>query len=287
MKIQLTILSILFLSASVFAQDIIKFNVVYEFKYVRDLENKDVPYSSNMVLSLGKSSSRYCTQKMFNDNDRKLLEARKKDLERLQTIPAASMPTVAGGPMLTVGKSGAIINEEIVKYISEKRISVEAKLGLKSYHAEAQLQEIIWNVLPETKKIGNDVCQKATGSYGGRQYNAWFTKDIPFQDGPWKLHGLPGLILEASDPANEISFTFKEISENNDADLFVQSFMNSQNSITAKIEDLNKAKKAFEIDPEGVMGAQAPNARLSVRNIDNPTDKTVVKIKVYNPMELR
>jgi len=157
MKIQLTILSILFLSASVFAQDIIKFNVVYEFKYVRDLENKDVPYSSNMVLSLGKSSSRYCTQKMFNDNDRKLLEARKKDLERLQTIPAASMPTVAGGPMLTVGKSGAIINEEIVKYISEKRISVEAKLGLKSYHAEAQLQEIIWNVLPETKKIGNYV----------------------------------------------------------------------------------------------------------------------------------
>ena len=287
MKRQLTILCILFLSNTVFAQDIVKFNVVYEFKYVRDLENKDIPYISNMVLSLGKSSSRYCTQKMFNDNDKKLLEARKNELERLKTIPAASMPTVAGGPMLTVGKSGAMIIEEIVKYISEKIISVEANLGLKSYHAEAQLQEIIWNVLPETKKIGNYVCQKATGSYGGRKYNAWFTKDIPFQDGPWKLHGLPGLILEASDAANEISFTFKEISENNDADLFVQSFMNSQNSITAKIEDLNKAKKAFEIDPEGVMGAQAPNARLYVRNIDNPTDKKVVKIKVYNPMELR
>ncbi len=287
MKRHPIIICFLFIANALLAQDVIKYNVVYEFRYVRDLENKDVPYSSMMVLSLGKSSSRYCTQKMFNDNDRKILEARKKEMERLQTIPAASMPTVAGGPMLTVGKSGALIIEEIVKNISEKRISIDTKLGLKSYHAETELPEIKWTVLTETKKIGSYVCQKATGSYGGRQYNAWFTKDILFQDGPWKLHGLPGLILEANDTANEISFTFKEISENNDVENTVQSFMNSQYSVSVKTEDLNKAKKAFEIDPEGVMGAQAPNARLYVRNIDNPTEKTVLKIKAYNPMELK
>ena len=69
--------------------------------------------------------------------------------------------------------------------------------------------------------------------------------------------------------------------------MFTKSFLNSQFSIATNVEDLNKARKAFEIDPEGVMSAQAPNARLYIRNIDNPSDKTVQKIKKYNPMELK
>jgi hypothetical protein len=101
------------------------------------------------------------------------------------------------------------------------------------------------------------------------------------------LHGLPGLILEAKDTANEISFTFKEISKNDDAEETIQSFLNSRYSVETNIRDLDKARKAFETDPEGVMSAQAPNAHLYVRNIDNPNDKAVVKIKKYNPMELR
>lgn len=287
MKRQIAIFGFMIIANVVIAQDVVKYNVIYTFKYVRDLENKDVPYSSTMVLSLGKSSSRYCTEKLFKRNDKKILEARKKEQEHLQALPSASMITVAGGPMLTVGKSGAIIDEEILKNLPDKKIAIDARLGIKSYHAETELKEINWIVLPETKRIGDYVCQKATGSYGGRKYEAWFTKDIPFQDGPWKLHGLPGLILEANDVANEISFTFKEISQNDDSEIIVQSFMNSQFSIATKIEDLNKAKKAFETDPEGVMGAQAPNAKLSVRNIDNPAEKTVLKIKAYNPMELK
>ena len=287
MKKTTTLLGFLFLSAYIFAQDVVKLNVVYQFSYVRDLEKKDVPYKNNMILSIGQNSSRYCTEKLFNDNDKKILEARKKEQERLMSMPSASIPTVVGGPMLTIGKAGPIITEEIVKYPHSKKISIETILGLKSYHTETDLEEIEWTVLPEIKKIGNYDCQKATGKFGGRTYEAWFTKEIPYQEGPWKLHGLPGLILEANDTGNVISFIFKEISKNDDPDMFTKSFLNSQFSIATNVEDLNKARKAFEIDPEGVMSAQAPNARLYIRNIDNPSDKTVQKIKKYNPMELK
>jgi GLPGLI family protein len=287
MKISAQFLAFLLFSNFIFSQDVVKLNVLYQFSYVRDLENKDVPYKNNMILSIGQGSSRYCTEKLFNDNDKKILEARKKEQERLMSMPLASIPTVAGGPMLTIGKSGPIVTEEIVKSSLSKKISIETILGLKSYHTETDLQEIEWAVFPEIKKIGNYDCQKAIGKFGGRTYEAWFTKEIPYQDGPWKLHGLPGLILEAHDTANEISFIFKEISKNDDPNIFTNSFFNSQFSIATNLEDLNIARKAFEVDPEGVMSAQVPNARLYIRNIDNPSDKTVQKIKKYNPMELK
>lgn len=49
-------------------------------------------------------------------------------------------------------------------------------------------------------------CRKATGYFRGRNYIAWFCSDIPIPYGPWKLGGLPGLIIKAYDSKGEISF---------------------------------------------------------------------------------
>lgn len=269
-----------------FAQETVKLNVIYEFSYVRDLDKKQMPYKDSMVLSLGKNSSRYSSVKLFNDNDKKAVEARRLEQEKMANFPSESIMTVMGGPMLTIGKYGALINEEIHKNFKEKLLYIDEKLGIKTYHAETGLPAINWSVLPDTKKIDNYNCQKAIGSFGGRIYEAWFATEIPYSDGPWKLCGLPGLILEARDTANEITFALKQISKNTEAEENIQSFLYSDFSIKTNIKDLEKAKAAFEKDPEGVMSAQAPNATVMVNNIDNPGEKVVLKIKKYNPMEL-
>lgn len=79
------------------------------------------------------------------------------------------------------------------------------------------LEEIIpkikWKIFSEKKKIGNFNCQKATSSFRGRVYIAWFALDIPINSGPWKLRGLPGLILEAHDSTNEINFIASSLSK--------------------------------------------------------------------------
>ena len=63
-----------------------------------------------------------------------------------------------------------------------------------------------WQIGNETKTIVGYQCQKATCSFRGRNYTAWFAVDIPLSYGPWKFCGLPGLILKVQDDANEYVF---------------------------------------------------------------------------------
>ncbi|MEG1239213.1 MAG: GLPGLI family protein, partial [Flavobacterium sp.] len=44
-----------------------------------------------------------------------------------------------------------------------------------------------WKISNEKQKIGEYNTQKATAQYGGRTWTAWFSSDIPFQDGPYKF----------------------------------------------------------------------------------------------------
>jgi hypothetical protein len=56
-----------------------------------------------------------------------------------------------------------------------------------------------WKIGTEKQKIGVYNTQKATTSFGGREWTAWFTTDLPFQDGPYVFYGLPGLIVKLED----------------------------------------------------------------------------------------
>lgn len=66
-----------------------------------------------------------------------------------------------------------------------------------------------WKILPEKENIGEYNTQKATTEYGGRQWTAWFSADIPFPDGPYKFSGLPGLIVKIEDADKDYSWVLK------------------------------------------------------------------------------
>ena len=70
---------------------------------------------------------------------------------------------------------------------------------------------ISWELLNETKNINSFNCQKARGNFRGRTYTVWFTNDIPVNLGPWKLNGLPGLILEATDSLNQFQYFAEKV----------------------------------------------------------------------------
>ncbi|HET8810672.1 MAG TPA: GLPGLI family protein [Flavobacteriaceae bacterium] len=72
-------------------------------------------------------------------------------------------------------------------------------------------RKIQWQLKNEFKTISGYSCQKATTDFRGRKYTAWFTTKIPLPYGPWKLNGLPGLILETYDETGEIYIVAKKI----------------------------------------------------------------------------
>ncbi|WP_194851173.1 GLPGLI family protein [Nonlabens antarcticus] len=55
-----------------------------------------------------------------------------------------------------------------------------------------------WKLSNDTKEIAGYVCKAATTIFRGRKYTCWYATDLPLPYGPWKLMGLPGIILGAS-----------------------------------------------------------------------------------------
>ena len=71
------------------------------------------------------------------------------------------------------------------------------------------LRILIGKYLVNQKTISGLTCQLAKTNFRGRSYEVWFTNKIPTFAGPWKFHGLPGLIIEISDSTKEVSIQLK------------------------------------------------------------------------------
>ncbi len=81
----------------------------------------------------------------------------------------------------------------------QKTIFFRKIVGGEMVLVKDKLETIDWLITDETKTISSFLCNKAIGKFRGRTYQAWFTTAIPINYGPWKLQGLPGLVLEATD----------------------------------------------------------------------------------------
>lgn len=110
-----------------------------------------------------------------------------------------------------------------------------------------------WKILDEKQKIGEYNTQKATTNFGGRNWTAWFSSDIPFQDGPYKFHGLPGLIVKIEDTENNYSWVLKgnkKVDEYTEFS-YIEKVMNATGGKTVIVskEKFNKSFSAFKKDP--------------------------------------
>lgn len=72
-----------------------------------------------------------------------------------------------------------------------------------------------WTLLKEQMTINNYKCKKAVCIHRGRKYEAWYTPEIPINNGPWKFGNLPGLIIEISSIDKYISWKMAGVKNTN------------------------------------------------------------------------
>lgn len=99
------------------------------------------------------------------------------------------------------------VNLYVSKDFSTYTLALYNKFGQDEAWYNESFGELEWKMVPDsTATVLDYECFMATADYHGRRWTAWFAPEIPVQDGPWKLRGLPGLILKAV-ADNGASFT--------------------------------------------------------------------------------
>ncbi|REC43110.1 GLPGLI family protein [Chryseobacterium pennipullorum] len=139
------------------------------------------------------------------------------------------------------------------------------RIGRDQYSYEED-RPLTWKISSETTKIGEYKVQKAETDFGGRKWTAWFTTDLPYQDGPYKFGGLPGLIVKVEDDKSDYSF---DLMKNYKIAEF-PALNRFGNTLKVKRTDFVKQQQKFKTDPMSFMnqgggsGITAP-MRVSAR----------------------
>lgn len=102
-----------------------------------------------------------------------------------------------------------LFKDYAIREVTESLTSIQEN----RYVIDDQLHPMKWEISGETKNIEGISVTKARCAHRGRWYTAWFAPAIPISNGPWKLGGLPGLILEAYDDEKEVVFLFKSLKQ--------------------------------------------------------------------------
>ncbi|WP_341842871.1 GLPGLI family protein [Chitinophaga caseinilytica] len=167
----------------------------YHFSHVRDTMRPSRIWEEDFQLAFGPQQSVY-----LSATKRRQDSAHRAAFEEAERTNSATVNMGVWRP----------VTEESV-YNNGQALLVNRSFRQANYLIKEPLEKTDWQITTETKQILGHTCQKATGTVKGRTYTAWFTTDIPASFGPWKLYGLPGLILEAHDNANRIRFTCTRI----------------------------------------------------------------------------
>ncbi len=70
------------------------------------------------------------------------------------------------------------------------------------YEANEETPEIVWTLSEDTMTVSGYLCRQATTTFRGVEWHAYYTEEIPSSAGPWRLGGLPGLIVKAESDAH-------------------------------------------------------------------------------------
>ena len=241
--------------------------VKYELKFVPDTMKRDKYKIQTMVLRMNtKGVSVYQEYGKYRSDS--VIAARTRNGKiRLSDQNEAIKYQTKARDNITIAKSWPENNQLLVREL----IGLD---GTFTYTEEKP--DFGWQVdFSQTKEVAGYNCHSAKGSYAGRDYQVWFTTDIPISDGPWFFCGLPGLILEASSLDEEFFYTCMSIQQGT-GPVTLRSLDDAFKTTREKfLKAKRKNKEASSAERMKAFGDKIQSSNISTNN----------RKRVYNPQE--
>lgn len=279
----LTVTATLLAIGSAFSQkaEPAKARVTYHFTHIRDTTQRGTPYKEDLELLLGQNASAYTSINARIQTERMTNEIN-------QQFKNAPDPNHVD---LTLSGMRAVADDEYFQFTAEHKLFIKQRI-INFYLTEEPLPVIKWTTSQDTLTINTLHCQKATTHFKGRDYEVWFCADMPFHAGPWKLNGLPGLIIQAADSKKEVIFEFAGIEDVSSTNLSVSlpdDVIRTNEKELGRLRDLRKTDPAAFSKMPSTKSSRSPMDNIDVSKIkslnitknDNSFSRTI-----NNPIEL-
>ena len=157
---------------------------------------KEYAFWDTYTFCCGKNVSQYFSiselqhQKMLADDDPALFilwDKRLADYD--EPDPAKRLPASTGNL------------DEIYRNLEKGKFTTYSTVFGSHYLITEDITIPEWTMYEDsTITVLGMKCKKATTNFRGRYWEVWYTEEIPISQGPWKLCGLPGMILKANSP---------------------------------------------------------------------------------------
>lgn len=234
---------------------------IYEYKYVPDTLQKDSVKSEFMVLDVTKDGSKYFS-KAKHDSD-SIMQAEMMERFKSGTGSFSIKSSYHGG-----------IRYSVDKEYPDYKVYLNTMVG-GSYKVYDD-RPMDWKILPATEKIGQWNTQEATTEFAGRKWKAWFSNEIPIPEGPYKFHGLPGLIVKLQSADKTHSFELKGVQKI--PEVKKEEKPAGRNIVIMDDKPIPITQKQYIKQKENY--AKDPNAgiRQMISQFSNSSNKVVVKV---------
>ncbi|MCL1973754.1 MAG: GLPGLI family protein [Bacteroidetes bacterium] len=258
--------------------------ITYEVRSVRDSLELDQFVEDVMVLQIGKQG----ISKYYNDTNRRRDSIIRAMNPQLSAPPAGGNATYRINPQQMQLPRSSGDQTTVFKNWPTGSLTVTDQVMMNAYSYTESPNQMEWKILPDTDTLLSYFCQKAVTEFRGRKFEAWFTPEIPLNEGPWKFCGLPGLILQVSDTRQHYLFQCTGLVQVDGPIEFAE-----LDYLKTNRRDLARVKRKFYEDPRAAleamsnsMGAGGQTA-IRIRTADGSTSDTGRPISIkYNPIEL-
>lgn len=164
-------------------------------------------------------------------------------------------------------KNMFFFDQTVYQNTPKGKMTVQSVITPNTYNYEEDRFPIQWTMKEEIDTVCGYTCRIAEGQYGGRTWIVKYAPEIPTQNGPWKLAGLPGLILDAADSEGIHHFTAVAF-RNGSVGI---SPLDNQGRITTNRAKFIQAKNRFEENPIGNLPPEAIGEMVVMKDGENPS----------------